>query len=345
MGYRYIGNKTRLLHELKALVVERVAPGGLVADLMCGTASFAAGMRQAGFRVVASDIMTFAYLHARVRLTMGHPPAFERAGGYKRVLEELNALRPESGYFTREYSPAGEPHAGVPPRKYFSAENARQLDAISSQVETMRRDNALTGVEHELLRHDLVLAANRVANIAGTFGHYRSKWSESALVPLQLRPTEFVNGTSTNHDVRQGSAEQIANGLAADLCYLDPPYTKRQYAANYHLPETIARADEAPAVGVSGLRPWRDQYSDFCSKVRIRRAFQSVIEGMDCPRFLISYSEDGLLSKQELMTFLSEFGRVRCIELENQRFRSNESRLGRTLTEYVFDLERAVTRY
>ena len=29
-----------------------------------------------------------------------------------------------------------------------------------------------------------------------------------------------------------------------DTVYLDPPYTKRQYASYYHIPETIAYHDE-----------------------------------------------------------------------------------------------------
>ena len=74
----------------------------------------------------------------------------------------------------------------------------------------------------------------------------------------------------------RGQAETVAPLIEADLCYIDPPYMKRQYAANYHIIETIARGDSPEAVGVSGLRPWRDQYSDFCSKVKIRDAFRAI---------------------------------------------------------------------
>jgi adenine-specific DNA-methyltransferase len=341
MSYRYIGNKGRLLGLLTTLVSERIGPKAVVADLMCGTASFAAAMRDAGYRVVAADIMTFAYLHARVRLTLGRKPTFVRLRrSYTSLLSELNELRPLKGMFYREYSPAGHPREGCAPRMYFSPENAALIDAVMRTIRTWRADGSLPDNEYALLRHDLVLATNRVANIAGTYGHFRSKWSPSALGRLELRPSTFSPYASSQHKAVQGPAEYLAPNIKADLCYLDPPYTKRQYAANYHIPETLARCDSPPAVGVSGLRPWRDQYSDFCSKIRVRESFRTIILSMDCPRFLISYSEDGLLSRIELVELLEEFGRVQVIEATTSRFRSNSSALPRDLTEYVFDLHR-----
>jgi adenine-specific DNA-methyltransferase len=345
VSYRYIGNKTRLLPQLGEIICEQLPKGAVVADLMCGTGAVAAEMRRVGFRVVASDIMTFAYLHAKVRLTMATAPAFAELDHthreYSRVLDYLNALPPVAGYFHREHSPAGIPSETVPPRGYFTPSNAGRLDAIVSTIRDWHETGALSDEEFVLLRHDLVLAANRVANIAGTYGHFRSKWSASALAHLTLLPTNFERRGGTNHVVKQGPAEEVAAGVTADVCYLDPPYTKRQYAANYHVLETLARCDEPPAIGLSGLRPWRDQYSDFCSKVRVRDSFRAIISRMECPRFVISYSEDGLLLRGEMEALLSEFGRVRVRQLRGQRFRSNGSALPRSITEFVFLLDRS----
>jgi adenine-specific DNA-methyltransferase len=319
-----------------------VNPGAVVADLMCGTASVSAALRTSGYRVIASDLMTFAVQHATVRLTLGAPPPFEGLGvSYFEVLDFLQGLPPHKGLMVREYSPAGKPKAGCQPRMYLSETNAAKIDAINHQINNWRTADKLTKTELALLRHDLVLATNRVANIAGTYGHYRSKWSNGSLSDLVLIPTDFVWGFSCEHTVLQGQAERVAQGLTADLCYLDPPYMKRQYAANYHLIETIARGDEPDAIGVSGLRPWRDQYSDFCSKVRIRKAFGDIFNGMNCPKFLISYSEDGLLTKDDMLELLSGYGEADVMEYRVPRFRSNKSPLTRTMTEYLFTLRRS----
>lgn len=340
MSYRYIGNKTRLLPWLMPVIQSVVQPGAIVADLMCGTASVSEALRFAGYRVVASDVMTFAAHHARVRLTMDDAPRFHRLGlgSYVDVLTALHALEPISGYMMREYSPAGRPGGGDPARAYLSPCNAGKLDAIRERINAWQEQDLLTADESALLRHDLVLAVNRVANIAGTYGHYRSQWSKGSLRPLTLKPTRFPQGYRTDHIVQQGYAEELAPTLAADLCYLDPPYMKRQYAANYHLLETVARGDEPPAIGMSGLRPWRDQYSNCCSKLRIRQAFAGIIQEMDCRQFLVSYNEDGLLHLEELRNFLLEFGSVTVKEYSYPRFRSNNSSLGATVKEFVLHL-------
>jgi adenine-specific DNA-methyltransferase len=345
VSYRYIGNKTRFLKQLMSAISDLAQPGQVVADLMCGTAAVSEALRTSGYKVIASDLMTFSAQHATVRLTLDSPPSFSKLGGsYFAVLDHLQSLRPVEGYMTREYSPAGRPTAGCPPRMYLSESNARLIDAINRQLNIWNAEGLLTHQERCLLRHDLVLATNRIANIAGTYGHYRSKWSNGALSRLLLLPAEFVWGFSCDHVVMQGPAESVSQGMRADLCYIDPPYMKRQYAANYHLIETIARGDEPEAIGVSGLRPWRDQYSDFCSKLRIRDAFTKIIRGMNCPKFLISYSEDGLLSKEELLALLRQFGDAELSEYNVPRFRSNNSPLDRTMSEYLLTLKRPDAR-
>lgn len=335
MSYRYIGNKTKIADVIAEIVGRYIPAGSRVADPMCGTASMSAAFRAAGYQIMAGDMMTFATQHARVRLLLPSAPSFSSLGvPYEQVLEYLNSLPPEKGLFWSEYSPEGTPAAGVAPRKYFSAENAGRLDAIRRTLEEWRP--GLTELEESLLRHDLVLAANRVANIAGTYGHFRSTWSAGALRPLRLSASQFVAENSDGHAVLQGRVEEIASKVTADACYLDPPYIKRQYAANYHILETLARGDNPEAVGVSGLRDWWDQYSDFCSKRNIADAFAATFNKMNCDLFFVSYSEDGLLPPEAMHRMFSDFGSVERHDIEHKRFKSNAGGEGGTLTEHLY---------
>ena len=127
----------------------------------------------------------------------------------------------------REYSPGGQPSGGCAPRRYLSPENAARVDAINARVLQWEQDGALTASEIALLRHNLVLAVNRVANIAGTYGHFRSGWNKWSLSALELTPSTFIPEAPTDHMVVRGRAEDVARQYKADLCYLDPPYTKR----------------------------------------------------------------------------------------------------------------------
>lgn len=335
MSYRYIGNKTRVTDVILGVMAAHVSPGDVVADPMCGTASMSAALRARGFRVVASDILTFAAHHARVRLLLDAAPPFDGLNmDYNEVLTHLNGLEPIEGLFWQEYGPDGTPAVGCDARKYFNSTNAARIDAIRAQLRAWQP--ILTEAEASLLHHDLVLAANRVANIAGTYGHYRSTWSASALRDIALRPTEFEQGPTRGHVVLQGAVEEIASEISADACYLDPPYMKRQYAANYHILETLARGDDPEAIGVSGLRDWWDQYSDFCSKRKIADAFAATLSKMDCSLFFVSYSEDGLLDVATMAGLFSEFGEVERFDFPHQRFKSNQGGAGGTVTEYLY---------
>lgn len=358
MGYRYIGAKTRLLSRIVGRIRATLPQGARVIDLMAGTGAVSAELRRAGYSVTACDLMTFSYHHCRVALLFADQPRFGSARNcmptsrplqealipwtrYEEMLHFLNSLSPAEGYFWREFSTEGRPANGSKPRNYFSPENACRIDAIRAAIRSLADGGEITDLEHSLLLHDLIMASNDVANIAGTYGHYLSVLRGRALSPICLTPTPLLClPDKGRHQVLQGHAEELAPYLKGDLCYIDPPYMKRQYAANYHILETLAREDEPIAQGVSGLRPWRDQYSDFCSKARIRDAFAEVLTKISCERFLISYSDEGLLSPDELCKFLSSFGRIAVTRFPNKRFKSRDEESRAHVTEYMVDLRR-----
>ena len=85
------------------------------------------------------------------------------------------------------------------------------------------------------------------------------------------------------HKVFREYAEEVAHKITCDLCYIDPPYMKRQYAANYHLLETLAREDEPEAIGVSGLRPWRGSVLEFLHKDEDSRLVRAHLLGNELP--------------------------------------------------------------
>ena len=355
MGHRYIGSKTKILDAVLEKIKEVAPPQGHIVDLMTGTASVASALRAASFCVTAVDVMTYSYHHARVALLLKKAPEFKGAkdfitkyapkfskdlDNYSRILEALNLASERKGYFWNEFSVEGNPKDSTKPRNYFSTENAKRIDGMRYWIKALYKKKKINDIEHSLLLHDLIMAANDVANISGTYGHYLSKLMGRATDPIKLKPSVFSIGyNNTGHKVLKGYAEDLAKTISCDVCYIDPPYMKRQYAANYHILETLAREDSPKAVGESGLRPWRDQYSNFCTKTKIRDSFQRIFTEMHCKKFLISYSEDGLLKIDDLKKFLSQFGQVSVTYLKNKRFRSNQSKLENKLTEYLIFLE------
>jgi len=339
MSYRYLGNKTRIADWILGFVAERVPRGSLITDPMCGTAAMSAAFAGAGYRVAAGDELRFPILHAQARLMDGHA-GFDVFGvPYDQVVTDLNSLAPIKGLFFREYSAGGRPANGARPRAYFTAANATRIDSIRRAIKRLR-SQGLPDLSADLLLHDLILAANRVANIAGTYGFYRASWSPASLASLMLSPTRRNPASGNRHRVVQGKAAETVETIHSDALYLDPPYTKRQYGGNYHVLETIAQEDDPVPVGEGGLRDWKAQASDFCYRRRAADGFRSILDRCNSRWVFVSYSEDGQLADYEMATILAKYGSVQRHDQPLERFRSN-ARVARRgdVREHLYVLE------
>lgn len=349
--YRYIGNKTRLLPHIMEKVQQIIGNSGTVADIMAGTGSVALDLRKNGYKVVASDVMTYSYHHLVSNLLFFAAPDFRGlidagivpangASTYVMVLNYLNTLDGKESFFFKEFSPDGKPLNGTPARKYFTSSNAKKIDAIREKINEWIDAGQISSEEESLLKHTLIMAVNEVANISGTYGYFLSEFKKNSLDSIILKPIEFYKDNTKGHIVKLGFAENLAGQITADLCYIDPPYMKRQYAANYHILETIARGDFPEAIGKSGLRDWWDQHSKLCTKTRGLQSFEKIITDMHCDNFLVSYSEDGLFTLEQLEACLGQFGSVDVQQIDYNRFRSNDSKLSPKLKEYLISVER-----
>lgn len=319
MTFRYIGSKARLVGQIS----EHIGPWreGWFVDAFCGTGSVAETAAHLGWPVRLNDHLRSATIMAAARLVSASPALLKKVGGYKNALDELNRASPKKGFIWREYSPASLKKAGVE-RRYFSEQNALKIDGIRAKIQQWSRESRISRREESLLVADLLSAANRVANIAGTYGCFLAKWTPQAAQVLVLRPRE-LKCEVTKISISNVDASNVEAG-PEDLVYLDPPYTKRQYASYYHVLETIARADEPQVQGVAGLRPWKNLASDYCYKVRALRALTELISGLPSRRILLSYSNEGHVDLGLLKASLSKLGAVRIHELATVgRYRPN----------------------
>lgn len=340
MSVRYIGSKARLVDAIIPMVGKPGRRSGAFVDAFCGTGVVAEAAARAGWSIRLNDHLLSAVTMAHARL-VGHQDAtFRSLGGYENALAQLDDVKPIRGFIWREYSPASLAHAGVA-RMYFSEKNAARIDGIRRQVAVWRDDGAITDAEERLVIADLLLATNRVANIAGTYGCFLSHWSTQSQERLCLRARElFPRRVTVESSVSDVSAVRVA---PEDVVYLDPPYTKRQYAAYYHVLETITAGDEPTVTGITGLRPWQDKASDFCYRARALRAIIQLVEQQAANRILLSYSDEGHVALQPLADGLSALGELSIVPLkEIGRYRPNRaaSDAGSAVTEYLIVVDR-----
>lgn len=338
MSFRYIGSKARVV----AQIAEHLgAPRGRVfVDVFCGTGAVAEIASERGWKVRLNDHLVSATTMAEARLLSVGDTPFRHFGGYESVIARMNDERPAEGFIWREYSPASFAKVGVE-RRYFTESNAGRIDAVRTLIQSWRRDNLISDKERTLLIADLLAAANRVANIAGTYGCFLAKWTPQSSGSLELRArtlkTQRVMVETSNLDATQVAVDPT------DVVYLDPPYTKRQYASYYHILETITLGDEPVVEGVAGLRPWKDLASDYCYKVRALNALCGLISGLPAKHILLSYSNEGHVDLTDLMLNLDAMGRVRMYELARiGRYRPNiqASAKRASVNEYLIEIEK-----
>ena len=334
MGIEYLGNKRQLEHFILDGIRKHTEENCTTClDAFCGSGSISALLKRQGYSVTANDFMSFASHMTAAVLLNDHAPAFHMLvqngimeashDTYALVLEYLNSLPGRTGFITRNYSPESVRYCDVE-RMYFTVENARRIDAIREKIKEW--DPYLQENEKSLLLADLVEAVSSVSNIAGTYGCYMKHWKKKALFPLTLKMSTFIPGRAgAVYSVSNREVNEIIGAGTYDIVYADPPYTKRQYSAYYHLLETIVLWDEPALEGSTGLRDWKQKSSDFCYKRKAPAALQYLVEHVNCRYFVLSYSDEGQIPHAEIMRILSGRGSVRTEESAYKRYKSNNA--------------------
>jgi adenine-specific DNA-methyltransferase len=334
MTIEFLGHKKNLLQFIQNIILREATDTSMeLADLFCGTASVATAFKGAGYKVLANDQLVWCSTAAEALLLNNAEPKYSgilhlidskgrqlfNPSAYELVLNYLNNIAPKEGFIYWNYSPASKRRCGVE-RMYFTEDNARRIDGIRSQIQEW--EGKLTGGERALLIWDLIRAVNAVSNIAGTYGCYLKSWKKRARQPLQLKQSALTT-SSQKHDVRMGNANNLAGNISCSIVYADPPYTKRQYAAYYHILETIAVGDEPELEGSTGLRPWQDKSSDYCYRKKAPDALGDLVSKLQCSHFFLSYNEDGQIPHNTILEIMKKRGVVKVFEAPYRRYKSS----------------------
>jgi adenine-specific DNA-methyltransferase len=343
MSLRYIGSKARIADQIAAILGPWPGRGRFV-DAFCGTGIVARHAADLGWPVLLNDHLASSVAMASAQVVAGRDVPFTALGGYQAAAAALDALAGAPGFVWREYSPASL--AGGVERRYFTEPNAARIDAIRGQIATWESSGVIPAAEARLLVADLLAATNRVANIAGTYGCFLRHWTANACQPLRIAP-RVLRAKPAAFDTSCLDVFEMTV-TPDDTVYLDPPYTKRQYAAYYHILETIAAGDSPLVSGITGLRSWEHKASPFCYKTRALNALISLVDRLPTPRILLSYSDEGHIRLSDLRSHLAPIGDVHVHEVATiGRYRPNEraSANRNSVSEYVLEVWRGTVNH
>ncbi len=252
---------------------------------------------------------------------VGNADLFTSLSAYNQVIAWLNWLPGKKGFIFNAYCPSGNNEFC---RQYLSDVNGQKIDAIRQQIETWRESGEITESEFYLLLLPLLEATSKVANISGTYAAYLKHWDARTYKPLTLVPVNIIP-SPLPHRVYHKPANDLINEIQCDVLYIDPPYNTRQYITNYHLLETIARYDNPSIHGKTGLRDYGESEKPvYCSKTSCLSALTDLVEKADAKHIIVSYSNEGILSSDAILSVLSTRGEATLSStIDYQRFKSH----------------------
>ncbi len=303
---KYIGSKRLLVDRIVSLCRLSAPGGGVVLDLFSGTSRVGHALKRAGFGVIANDHNAFAHTLAMCYIQADAPRVERRA---RMVIDELNALPGEPGYITGMYCEQS---------RFFHPRNGARIDAMRQRIEALGLDPELRAV----VLASLIEAADRVDSTTGVQMAYLKRWAPRAGNEIRLRlPHILPHPQEYECRAHQLDAVAAAGKLRADIAYLDPPYNQHSYLGNYHIWETLVRWDHPQTYGVARKRiDCKERKSDFNSKVRIEGAMRAVIEAVDAPTLIVSFSDEGYLARERIEAMLASRGPVVVLDHDHPRY-------------------------
>lgn len=349
---RFIGNKEKLVANiyeilLKHNVIKTCDTTKSFFDMFAGSTSVGRFFKMKGFSITSCDLLYLSYCLQRAYLQNNKEPRFRGLKDivdskrhlnrpYEKVLAYLNSLESKRGFIYQNYAPSGSKNLATP-RQYFSDYNACKIDAIRLEIEKWHIQDKISENEYFILLATLLESISLFANVAGVYAAFCKIWDKRALKPFNLKQITLLESDKQHICLCANSTKILQDAKQIyDLIYLDPPYNQRQYAPNYHLLETIARYDNPSIKGVAGLREWQGQKSRFCNKQNALAELETIMACKNFKTAILSYNSEGLMKKDEINEILKPHGAVIFEEMSYPRFKSNQNKGKKFISEYVW---------
>ncbi|SMN00737.1 Modification methylase NlaIII [uncultured Candidatus Thioglobus sp.] len=328
----YIGSKNKLSDFLKKSIYNVVGQDlndKIFCDIFAGTGAVARSFKTQVKGVISNDLEFYAFV-----LNKNYIENHTTIKDTEKYIDELNNLPNKKGFVYQHYCLGGGTG-----RQYFSDENGLKIDTIRQQIERWKKSRKINNNLYYFLLASLLESADKVANTASVYGAYLKHLKKSAQKSLILKPAIFELNAN-EHQVFNEDSNKLIKKIEGDILYLDPPYNHRQYGANYHILNTIAKYDEFVPKGKTGLRAYNR--SNYCKKSTVSENFEELLKNAQFKHIFLSYNNEGLMSSEEIQRIMQKYGKYDLTTTEYQRFKADNNRFNKAnkTTEYLHILEK-----
>lgn len=335
---RYLGNKESICDEIVSLINEKTKENrrNVLFDAFCGTGTVANALKD-NFDLVLNDNLTLATTFSVGRIFKGN---CKFSGLGFNPIEFFNSNKnTRDGFFSNNYAPA---KSG---RMYFNDYNAGRIDYFRGQIEEWKTNNQINYYEYCYLLACLLESVSKVSNVAGVYGAYLKTWDPRAVKEITFIDVEGTISKKTPNikDIYNKDIIDIIADVDCDVLYLDPPYTKNKYSVQYHLLETLIRDDNPTLKGITGTRDLSFASDAWSSKYKVDVEFERVIAKTKAKHIVMSYSSDGIMSKEYILNVLRRYGKPETLiakEITYKKYRNFKTFSDDEHFEYLFYIEK-----
>lgn len=335
---RYLGNKESILNEIiellraKDLLNQRLT----FFDAFCGTGTVSNGLKNY-YNIILNDNLKLAtsFSHGRIISQLCN---FQNLG-FNPIEYFNNNRETRIGFFSMNYAPA------LSRRMYFNDYNAGRIDYFRWQIEEWKNNHLINNNEYKYLLSCLLESVSKVANVAGVYGAYLKTWDPRAVKDIIFLSVETFASDNNPLIIAEynNNLVDIIKDVNCDILYLDPPYTKNKYSVQYHILETLIRNDNPEIRGVTGGRTLENVSDNWSRPYYVEVEFEKVIKETTARYIILSYSSDGIMSKEFISNVLKRYGYAKTFELREipyKKYRNFKTTSNDDHYEYLFFIEK-----
>lgn len=329
----YRGNKRKLLGLLQTgmeIAQERLGQEKLrILDGFAGSGVCSRFLKRYASLLIANDLQPYGAILSECYLSNRSTIDLPRLRSAIRDLRTCK-LDPCDGFIQRLYAPADDANIQPGERVFFTARNARILDNICREVQTLDADI------RPLILGPLLASASKHSNTAGHFKSYlrdrntklgafggaTGSWRDVIMAEIDIS-TPVLSRFETECRTMCMDVDTLVDTLEdVDVAYLDPPYGPQPYGYLYFMLDLLATYREPLEVSeIAGVpKDWtRSRYSTENDTLSL---LTSLAERTPAKFVLLSYSNEGKVSPERLEAGLSALGRVDVLSQKHQRMNS-----------------------
>jgi adenine-specific DNA-methyltransferase len=333
----YLGNKRKLLDFIGESVKEILKSEGKkrarIFDGFSGSGVVARYLKQYSSLLHVNDFEEYSHCVNSCYLSNISDINSDEIRRINTYLNQHKLDNKKGGFIRELYSPVDDRNITSDDRTFYSNKNALIIDNIR---------NMISDIDPELQKFfisPLLYKSSVHVNTSGVFkGFYKDKITkvgkfggtgENALVRILGEidlPTPIFSNYECDVKLYNTDTNKLVQELPeVDITYFDPPYNEHPYGSNYFMLNLIYKNQRPEEMSkISGIpKDWKK--SPYYKKKEVSEAFENLIENTPSKYILISYNDEGLLTRDELISILKKYGSVSLKTKQYNTFRGSKN--------------------